>query len=57
MTSHLGFMALFAASVSAVFATLTKDAARDQLRLGLRLFGGLVVSAYLIGWILYGLFG
>jgi hypothetical protein len=53
MTSHLAMMVLFAACVAAVFATLSRDQARDQLRLGLRIFGGLVVGAYALGWIMY----
>ena len=53
MTSHLGFMILFAACVSAVFGTLLRDDLRDELRLALRLFGALVVGAYAVGWLMY----
>jgi hypothetical protein len=56
MTSHLGVMVLFAACVSTVFGTLMRDAARDQLGLGLRIFGGLVVGAYVLGWVMYWAF-
>lgn len=57
MATHLGTMALFAAAVATVFGVLVHDAPRDQLRLGLRIFGGLVVGAYLVGWIMIGLYG
>jgi hypothetical protein len=53
MTSHLGMMVVFAACVAAVFGTLLRDQPRDQLRLGLRVFAGLVLGAYALGWILY----
>jgi len=53
MTTHLGVMILFAALVSAVFATLLYDNGRQQLRMGLRLFTGLVVGAYLVGWMMF----
>jgi hypothetical protein len=56
MTTHLGMMCLFAACVAAVFATLLRDERRDQIRLALRLFGGLVVGAYAVGWLMYGVF-
>ena len=53
MTTHLGVMALFAALVSIVFATLMHDDARQQVRLGLQLFTGLVAGAYLVGWMMF----
>ena len=53
MTSHLGMMCLFAACLAAVFATLLRDERRDQLRLAVRVFGGLVIGAYLLGWLMY----
>ncbi len=53
MTSHVGMMVLFAACVAAVFGTLLRDQARDQIRLGLRIFAGLVLGAYALGWIMY----
>ena len=55
MTTHLGAMALFALFVSVAFAALMRDDPREQLRLGLRLFGGLVGGGILAGWLLYPL--
>ena len=55
MSSHLGAMVLFALFVSIVFATLMRDEPSAQVRLGLRLFGGLVGGGVLAGWLLYPL--
>jgi len=57
MTTHLGVMILFAACVSAVFGTLLRDEAQEQWRLGARIFTGLVVGAYGLGWVMYLAFG
>jgi hypothetical protein len=57
MTTHLGVMILFAACVSAVFGTIGRDQPRDQLMLGARIFTGLVIGAYVLGWVMYFIFG
>lgn len=57
MTTHLGLMVVFAACVAVVFAALLRDDPQDQRRLGLRIFGGLVAGAYLVGWLMFGAFG
>ena len=51
--SHFALMVLFAFFVSLVFAALTKDAPREQLRFGLLLFGAFIVSALALGWLMY----
>jgi hypothetical protein len=56
VTSHLGLMVVFAACVAAVFGTLMREDSRDQVRLGVRIFGGLVLGAYALGWIMYWAF-
>ena len=53
MPSHLLLLATFAFFVSLVFAVLTKDAPREQLRFGGMLFGGFVVAALVLGWLMY----
>jgi hypothetical protein len=53
MTSHVALMAIFALMVSIVFATLMRDAPRDQLRFGGRLFASFLGFALLAGWVLY----
>ena len=55
MTSHFLLLLLFAALVSAVFATLSRDDPRAQLRTGALMFGGFVGAALLLGWLMYPL--
>ena len=57
MTSHVAVMMLFAACVAGVFGTLLRDESRDQIRLGSRIFGALVLGAYALGWIMFLVFG
>jgi hypothetical protein len=53
MTSHLFLLVVFAFFVSLVFAVLLRDDARSQLRFGGIVFGGFVLSAVLLGWVMY----
>ena len=53
MQSHILLLAMFAFFVSLVFAVLTKDDAREQFRLGVMLFGGFIVAAFILGWLMY----
>ena len=55
MTTHFGLLALFAFFVSTVFATLMRDTPRDQVLFGLRLFGGFLAAAFVMGWLMYAL--
>ena len=55
MTSHLLLLLLFAFLVSSVFATLSRDEPRAQLRTGAMMFGGFVVAAIVLGWLMYPL--
>jgi hypothetical protein len=48
-------MLIFSLFVSIVFAVLTRDDPREQMRFGARLFGGFVGAGLLIGWLLYPL--
>ena len=52
MTSHFGLMLVFALFVSVVFATITKDTAREQAVLGAKMFATFVAAAIGLGWIL-----
>ncbi|HEX7283843.1 MAG TPA: hypothetical protein VF239_17435 [Vicinamibacterales bacterium] len=52
MTSHFGLMLLFAFFVSVVFATITKDSAKEQLVLGVKMFGMFIGAAIVLGWVL-----
>ena len=55
MASHFLLLSLFSFFVSLVFAVLMRDEPRAQLRLGLLMFGGFLVSAMLLGWLMYPL--
>jgi hypothetical protein len=51
--SHFLLLALFAFFVSLVFAVLARDDVREQIRFGGLLFGGFVVSALVLGWLMF----
>ena len=53
MQNHILLLAIFAFFVSLVFAVLTKDEAREQLRFGGMLFAGFIVAALVLGWLMY----
>ncbi len=55
MTTHVGLMIVFALFVAVVFSTLLRDDPKEQLRLGARMFAGLVGGAIAAGWLLYPL--
>ena len=55
MTTHVGLMVVFALFVSVVFATLLRDEPKEQIRLGAKMFAGLVGGAIAAGWLLYPL--
>jgi len=51
--SHLTLLVVFSFFVSLVFAVLAKDDVREQVRLGAMMFAGFVVSAFVLGWLMY----
>ncbi len=53
MHSHLLLLVLFAFFVSLVFALIANDEIADQLRFGGMLFGGFLVSAIVLGWLMF----
>ena len=53
MSSHLLLLVLFSIPVSAVFAALSRDEPREQVRTGAMMFGGFVASAILLAWLMY----
>jgi len=46
-------LVVFSFFVSLVFAVLAKDEVREQVRLGAMMFAGFVVSAFVLGWLMY----
>jgi heme A synthase len=55
VTSHLLLLLLFAVLVSSVFAALTRDEPRAQLRTGALMLGSFLVAAIVLGWLMYPL--
>lgn len=53
MHSHFLLLTLFAFFVSLVFALIAKDELREQLRFGGMLFAGFLVSAVVLGWLMF----
>ena len=53
MHSHFFLLVLFALFVSFVFALIARDDTAEQLRFGGMLFAGFIVSAVVLGWLMY----
>jgi heme A synthase len=53
VTSHFLLLVLFAALVSTVFAALSRDEPRAQLRAAALMTGGFVGAALLLGWLMF----
>ena len=51
--SHFGLMALYALLLSVFFALLWKSSRREQLRLFLQLFLGMMGGALILAWLMY----
>ena len=52
MTSHFLLMLVFAGFVSLFFALVMRDEPREQVRFGVILFGGFVVSGVFLAWLM-----
>lgn len=53
--SHFAALVIFAIIVSTVFALITKNEPREQLRYGLFVFASFIAVAFVVGWIMYPL--
>lgn len=53
MSTHFTLLLVFAFLVSLVFAVLVKDRPREQARFGAAVFGIFVLSALVLGWLMY----
>ncbi|HUR34218.1 MAG TPA: hypothetical protein VM032_10520 [Vicinamibacterales bacterium] len=53
MHSHFFLLALFAFFVSSVFALIARDEAAEQLRFGGMLFAAFIVTAVVLGWLMF----
>jgi hypothetical protein len=52
MQSHLVLMLIFSLCVSTVFAGLLRERADEQLVIGAKMFGGMLVAALVLGWLM-----
>jgi hypothetical protein len=53
MASHFLLLVVFALFVSLVFAVIARDELREQARFGGLMFGGFLVAAVVLGWLMY----
>jgi len=53
--SHFTALSIFALIVSTVFALITKNEPREQLRYGIFVFLSFLAVAVVVGWIMYPL--
>jgi heme A synthase len=53
VSSHFLLLVLFSFFVSLVFAVLLRDDPRQQIRTGGMMFGGFIVTALVLGWLMY----
>lgn len=53
LASHLVALLIFSVLVSTVFATLLRDDTRSRLRFAAMAFGAFVLSAVVVGWVMY----
>ena len=53
LQSHLLLLVVFSSFVSVVFATLMRDKVNERVKLGIKMFGGLVLAAIILGWLMF----
>lgn len=53
IASHLLTLVVFSTLVSIVFATLLREDRKSRVRFGLMAFGAFVLSAVVVGWLMY----
>jgi hypothetical protein len=51
--SHLFALVVFSGLVSVVFAALLRDDTKSRLQFGFKTFGAFVLSALVVGWLMY----
>ncbi len=51
--SHLLLLVVFSGLVSSVFATLLREDLRSRLRFGLVAFSAFLLTALVLGWLMY----
>jgi hypothetical protein len=53
MSSHLVALLVFSALVAVVFALLQRQGKRERIRFGVMAFGAFVLSALVVGWLMF----
>jgi hypothetical protein len=53
IASHLVALLVFSALVAVVFALLQRQGKRERIRFGLMAFGAFVLSALVVGWLMF----
>jgi hypothetical protein len=53
MASHLVALLVFSALVAVVFALLQRQGQRERIRFGVMAFGAFVLSALVVGWLMF----
>jgi undecaprenyl pyrophosphate phosphatase UppP len=53
VSSHFLLLIVFSFFVSAVFGVLLRDDPRQQIRTGAMMFGGFIVTAIVLGWLMF----
>ena len=53
MSSHLVALLVFSALVAVVFALLQRQGKRERIRFGAMAFGAFVLSALVVGWLMF----
>ncbi len=51
--SHMLLMAIYAALLGVFFATLSRRDLKSQVKLFVTIFGGLMIGAMALGWLMY----
>jgi hypothetical protein len=52
MQSHFVLMLMFSVCISAVFAGLLREEAHEQLVVGAKMLGAMIVAALVLGWLM-----
>lgn len=53
MHSHVVLMLIFSLCLSTVFAALLREETRDQIVMGAKMLGAMIVAALVLGWLMY----
>jgi hypothetical protein len=52
MRSHFVLMLIFSLCISTVFAGLLREEPKEQVAIGVRMFGAMIAAALVLGWLM-----